>query len=319
MKNFLKEYKEFINKGDVIIVAVGLVMALYFKAIVDQLIAAVITPLIALIFGEASLDEIGFSISDTFFPIGLVFGAIIDFLAVALILFFVIKAYNRFKGPTVEEEAAVTEVDLLTEIRDQLRSQPARRETRVERRFNGHVIRRSALVPARARRASARWSASLLLAAVAGAMDDAERGRRCRAAAADATADRRRRRGAAIGRRADERERPRRASRGRSTRTERSPNSSVSRCIGNRVLVIGDSIMASTATRYTGYMCDELVPLGWAVEVEAEPSRFIDFGNVVLDKRLDPNAATTTTGTRRWSTSAATTATTRNGSRPSCG
>ena len=122
MKNFLKEYKEFINKGDVIIVAVGLVMALYFKAIVDQLIAAIITPLIALIFGEASLDEVGFSISDTFFPIGLVFSAIIDFLAVALILFFVIKAYNRFKGPTVEEEAAVTEVDLLIEIRDQLRS-----------------------------------------------------------------------------------------------------------------------------------------------------------------------------------------------------
>ena len=122
MKRFLLEYKEFINKGDVIVVAIGLVMALYFKAIVDQLIAAIITPLIALIFGEASLDDVGFTISDTFFPIGLVFSAIIDFLAVALILFFVIKAYNRFKGPTVEEEAAVTEVDLLTEIRDQLRS-----------------------------------------------------------------------------------------------------------------------------------------------------------------------------------------------------
>ena len=122
MKNFVKEYKEFLNKGDVIIVAVGLVMALYFKAIVDQLIAAIITPLIALIFGEASYTDIGFTISDTFFPIGLVFGAIIDFLAVALILFFVIKAYNKFKGPTVEEEAAVTEVDLLTEIRDQLRA-----------------------------------------------------------------------------------------------------------------------------------------------------------------------------------------------------
>ena len=36
-------------------------------------------------------------------------------------------------------------------------------------------------------------------------------------------------------------------------------------------------------------MCDELVPLGWAVEVEAEPSRFIDFGNLVLDRRLDPD------------------------------
>jgi large conductance mechanosensitive channel len=122
MKNFLKEYKEFLNKGDVIIVAVGLVMALYFKAIVDQLIAAIITPLIALIFGEASYTDIGFTISDTFFPIGLVFGAIIDFLAVALILFFIIKAYNRFQRPSVEEEAAVTEVDLLTEIRDQLRA-----------------------------------------------------------------------------------------------------------------------------------------------------------------------------------------------------
>ena len=122
MKRYLLEYKEFINKGDVIIVAVGLVMALYFKAIVDQLIAAIITPLIALIFGEASLDDVGFTINETFFPIGLVFSAIIDFLAVGLILFFVIKAYNRFKGPTVEEEAAVTEVDLLIEIRDQLRS-----------------------------------------------------------------------------------------------------------------------------------------------------------------------------------------------------
>lgn len=55
---------------------------------------------------------------------------------------------------------------------------------------------------------------------------------------------------------------------------------------GNRVLVIGDSIMASTSSRYGGQMCDTLVPLGWQVEVEAEPSRFIDFGNRVLDKVL---------------------------------
>jgi hypothetical protein len=60
---------------------------------------------------------------------------------------------------------------------------------------------------------------------------------------------------------------------------------------GNRVLVIGDSIMASTSSRYGGQMCDELVPLGWKVAVEAEPSRFIDFGNLVLDKVLEENAA----------------------------
>ncbi len=55
---------------------------------------------------------------------------------------------------------------------------------------------------------------------------------------------------------------------------------------GNRLLMIGDSITASAAKRYGGELCDALVPLGWKVEVDAEPSRFVDFGNAVLDKRL---------------------------------
>jgi hypothetical protein len=55
---------------------------------------------------------------------------------------------------------------------------------------------------------------------------------------------------------------------------------------GNRVIVIGDSVVASTARRYTGDMCEVLVPLGWQVEVDAETSRFIEFGNSVLDRRL---------------------------------
>ncbi len=60
------------------------------------------------------------------------------------------------------------------------------------------------------------------------------------------------------------------------------------RVAGNRIIVIGDSILAATDRRYGGEMCDALVPLGWAVEVDAEPGRFIEFGNRVLDRRLDP-------------------------------
>jgi len=56
---------------------------------------------------------------------------------------------------------------------------------------------------------------------------------------------------------------------------------------GNRVLVIGDSILASTARRYGGETCATLEPLGWAVEVDAETGRFIDFGERVLSRRLD--------------------------------
>ncbi len=59
---------------------------------------------------------------------------------------------------------------------------------------------------------------------------------------------------------------------------------------GNRLLMIGDSILASTSRRYTGEMCLGLVPLDWAVEVDAEKSRFIDFGTRVLNARLDPEA-----------------------------
>ena len=55
---------------------------------------------------------------------------------------------------------------------------------------------------------------------------------------------------------------------------------------GNRVIIIGDSVMASTSRRYGNTMCGALVPLGWQVELDAETSRFIQFGNKVLDKRL---------------------------------
>ena len=56
---------------------------------------------------------------------------------------------------------------------------------------------------------------------------------------------------------------------------------------GKRVLMIGDSIMASTSRRYGGEMCAELVPRGWEVEIDAETGRFVDFGDRVLDARLD--------------------------------
>jgi len=122
MKNMLEEFKAFINKGDVVTIAVGLVLALYFKAIVDQIIAGVITPILAAIFGEQDYASIGFDLGDSFISIGLVLGAVIDFVVVAFILFLIIKAYNSWKAEAPEEEAGPTEVELLTEIRDSLRN-----------------------------------------------------------------------------------------------------------------------------------------------------------------------------------------------------
>ncbi len=59
----------------------------------------------------------------------------------------------------------------------------------------------------------------------------------------------------------------------------------------NRVLMIGDSILASTSSRYGNQMCEAVEPLGWQVAVEAEPSRFVDFGNTVLRRALPDDVA----------------------------
>ena len=84
VKKYIDEFKEFINKGDVIMIAVGLVMALYFKAIVDAVLAGVINPIIAAIFGKPDYRNIGFDIGDARISIGLVIQALIDFVIVAL-------------------------------------------------------------------------------------------------------------------------------------------------------------------------------------------------------------------------------------------
>jgi hypothetical protein len=57
---------------------------------------------------------------------------------------------------------------------------------------------------------------------------------------------------------------------------------------GPRLLVIGDSVMASIAPRNDGIACDVLPALGWQVEIAAEPGRFVEFGEVVLDELLRP-------------------------------
>ena len=59
---------------------------------------------------------------------------------------------------------------------------------------------------------------------------------------------------------------------------------------GNRAIIIGDSIFASTAPRFSGSMCERLNEAGWDVEIDAEPGRFIAFAVEVLDARFAPDS-----------------------------
>lgn len=130
----LKEFKDFVSKGNVLTIAVGLVMALYFQKIVDAVLNGVINPLIAALFGADNFTDIGFNLGDPPAPregagggnkdvsIGLVLGAAISFIAVAFFLFLVVKAYNNWKKD--EPAAGPSDNDLLVQIRDLLASRP---------------------------------------------------------------------------------------------------------------------------------------------------------------------------------------------------
>ncbi len=124
----IKGFREFVLRGNVVDLAVGIVIGAAFTTVVTALVNGLITPLIAAIFGKPDLDSVlTFTINGAHFSIGLILTAVINFLIVAAaIYFFVVVPVNalraRFQKPSEEAVALSAEVQLLTEIRDSLRT-----------------------------------------------------------------------------------------------------------------------------------------------------------------------------------------------------
>jgi large conductance mechanosensitive channel len=114
----IQEFKDFINRGNLVDIAVAFVMGLAFAAVITSLTNDIINPIVAKIFNVDSLAD--WVVADIRFGAFLV--AIINFLIVALVMFLVVKAYNRMKSQQEDAPAEPTEeVVLLREIRDGLR------------------------------------------------------------------------------------------------------------------------------------------------------------------------------------------------------
>lgn len=137
-KGLIGEFKEFISKGNVMNLAVGVIIGAAFQNIVTALTNSFINPLIALVTGGCQKDENGnlilvggkFTINGVSFDYGSFISAVINFLIMALILFIIVKAVNTAMsiGKKPEEPAApeepkpTNEEILLGEIRDILKS-----------------------------------------------------------------------------------------------------------------------------------------------------------------------------------------------------
>lgn len=142
----LKEFRDFIAKGNVMDLAVGIIIGAAFTAIVSSLVGDLINPIIGLIIGGVDFSNMYFVLSGNVpdgvglqtardsgaavFAYGAFITAVINFLIIAFVVFILVKLVNKVKDAAIKKEelaaaeapAAPSEVELLTEIRDALKS-----------------------------------------------------------------------------------------------------------------------------------------------------------------------------------------------------
>lgn len=115
----VREFKEFIARGSVMDLAVGIVIGVAFTTVVNSFVDDILNALIGAIAGKPNFKDLTFELGDGVVRYGAFITTVINFLIVAFALFLVIQAVNRFKR---KEESAPTqsEKDVLVEIRDLL-------------------------------------------------------------------------------------------------------------------------------------------------------------------------------------------------------
>ena len=141
MKKFFEEFKTFITKGNVLDMAVGVIVGGAFGSITSSLVGNVITPLLAWLFKAPNTDALNITLraadeaagtEAVVLGLGTFVGAIINFLVIALVLFSVIKAFNKARelaeakkkeveAPAEPEEPNPTTEELLTTILDEMK------------------------------------------------------------------------------------------------------------------------------------------------------------------------------------------------------
>jgi large conductance mechanosensitive channel len=115
MKKVLAEFKEFINRGSVVDMAVGVMIGAAFKAIVDSLVNDIISPIIG-IFANDDFTSLSFNIFGVELKYGSFIMAVLNFFIIAVVLFLIIKAMNTFheigkkKEEIIEEAAPTTKI-----------------------------------------------------------------------------------------------------------------------------------------------------------------------------------------------------------------
>lgn len=120
MTDLFKEFRDFALKGNLIELATALVLALAFKALITSFVDNLLMPIVGILFGEPSFDNLDVTINDSVILYGAFITTAVDFaLVAAALFFFVVKPYNQYlerraSGETEEEEEPVPEPEEIT-------------------------------------------------------------------------------------------------------------------------------------------------------------------------------------------------------------
>ena len=126
----LKEFKEFISKGNVVDLAVGVIIGGAFGKIVSSLVNDILMPIIGVIIGGVDFSSLSIKVGGAKIAYGMFIQNIIDFLIIAFCVFIFVKIVNKLsnlaKKEEHEKEEKITETELsvLKEIREELRKSP---------------------------------------------------------------------------------------------------------------------------------------------------------------------------------------------------
>lgn len=124
MKAFIREFKTFLNRGNVLDLAVGVIIGGAFKSITDSLTNDILMPLLGLLVNRVSFSDLTLTLGSATIAYGSFIEAVLNFVIMAFAVFCIVKAFNRLHRK--KEEAAPApkpsqEELLLTEIRDLLK------------------------------------------------------------------------------------------------------------------------------------------------------------------------------------------------------
>lgn len=119
----LKEFRDFIIKGNALQLAIGVILAIAFGAVVVAFTEGVLMAFVAAIVGRPDFNALAFDVNGTPIQYGRVLTALVNLALVGGVLFLVVKAVNRVVPPA---KAPETDHELLAQIRDELRARQAR-------------------------------------------------------------------------------------------------------------------------------------------------------------------------------------------------